>query len=96
MRRDAAPVAGPEPLVDVHAHFLHAGCGRPDWQERNRARLRAGDRMGVTVHIASMLGSFGFTSPTYFPSPRDVTAGNDEMLALQRRDHRRGPARPYR
>ena len=29
-----------------------------------------------------MLGSYGFTSPTYFPSPVDVTRGNDEMLAI--------------
>jgi uncharacterized protein len=82
----AAPLGGPDPLVDVHAHFYHAACGRPDWRERNHARLRAGGRMGITVHVASMLGTFGFTSPTYFPSPRDVTAGNDAMLALQRRD----------
>ena len=83
---EPVPGAGSEPLVDVHAHFLHAGCGRADWQDRNRARLRAGDRLGITVHVASMLGSFGFTSPTYFPSPRDVTAGNDAMRAMQRRD----------
>jgi predicted TIM-barrel fold metal-dependent hydrolase len=72
--------------VDVHAHFFHAGCGRSDWRERNAARLRAGEQIGITVHVASMLGSFGYTSPTYFPSPRDVTAGNDAMLDLQRRD----------
>ncbi|HEU4565661.1 MAG TPA: amidohydrolase family protein [Gemmatimonadaceae bacterium] len=69
----------------MHAHFFHAGCGRADWDERNASRLRAGRRIGIRVHVASMLGSFGFTSPTYFPSPRDVTRGNDEMLALQRR-----------
>ena len=34
--------------------------------------------------MASILGSFGLTSPTYFPSPRDVTAGNGALLALQR------------
>lgn len=83
---DDAPLAGPGPLVDVHAHFLHAGCGRADWQERNASRLRAGDRIGIAVHIASILGSWGHTSPTYFPSPADVTRGNDEMLALQRRE----------
>jgi predicted TIM-barrel fold metal-dependent hydrolase len=38
--------------------------------------------MGITCHVASVLGSYGFTSPTYFPSPADVTAGNDAMLAL--------------
>lgn len=69
------------PLVDAHAHFLHAGCGRADWMEVNAARMRAGTTMGITCHIASVLGSFGFTSPTYFPSPADLTAGNEAMLA---------------
>jgi predicted TIM-barrel fold metal-dependent hydrolase len=82
----AAPLAGAGPLVDVHAHFLHRSCGRADWEARNEARFRAGTRMGISVHIASMLGTFGFTSPTYFPSPRDVTLGNTEMLALQERE----------
>jgi predicted TIM-barrel fold metal-dependent hydrolase len=80
------PLAGREPLIEVHAHFLHARCGRKDWQERNVARLRAGERIGITVHVASILGTWGHTSPIYFPSPRDVTLGNDEMLALQRRE----------
>ncbi len=78
-----------EPLVDAHAHFFHAGCGRADWQDLNAARFRAGERMGITVHIASMLGTFGFRSPTYFPSTSDVTLGNDEMLALQSREPER-------
>ena len=82
----AEPLAGREPLIEVHAHFLHAKCGRKDWQERNASRLRAGERIGITVHIASILGTWGHTSPVYFPSPRDVTLGNDEMLALQRRE----------
>ena len=38
--------------------------------------------MGITCHVASILGSYGFTSPTYFPSPADVTAGNDAMLGI--------------
>ena len=71
------------PLVDVHAHFYHPGCGRADWQAVNAARLRAGARMGITSHVASILGSFGHTSPTYFASPADVRRANDEMLALQ-------------
>ena len=71
-------------LIDVHAHFLHARTPRADWRERNQSRLKAGDKIGVTIHVASILGSFGFTSPTYFPSPRDVTAGNDALLGLQR------------
>jgi uncharacterized protein len=80
------PLAGREPLIEVHAHFLHARCGRKDWQERNASRLRAGERIGISVHVASILGTWGHTSPTYFPSPPDVTLGNDEMLALQRRE----------
>jgi predicted TIM-barrel fold metal-dependent hydrolase len=79
-------LAGPGPLIDVHAHFLHAGTGRRDWEAPNRARLRAGDRMGITTHVASTLGSWGFTSPTYFPSPRDASTGNDAMLELQQRE----------
>lgn len=86
---EPAPLAGPEPLVDVHAHFLHARGGRRDWEMPNRARMRAGARIGITVHIASILGTWGHTSPTYFPSPADVTLGNDEMLAIQDRDPER-------
>lgn len=84
-----APLAGPGPLVDVHAHFFHAGSGRGDAGMANAARFRAGDRIGITVHVASILGSWGYTSPTYFPSPRDVTTGNDAMLALQEREPHR-------
>ncbi len=80
---DRAPLAGPGPLVDIHAHFLHSSSGRADWRAVNDARFRAGERIGITVHVASVLGSWGWTSPIYFPSPRDVTMGNDEMLAIQ-------------
>jgi predicted TIM-barrel fold metal-dependent hydrolase len=52
----------------------------------NAARIRAGDRIGVTCHVASVLGSFGFTSPTYFPSAEDVTVGNDAMLEICARE----------
>jgi len=69
-------------LVDVHAHFYHARTPRADWRERNASRIRAGDRIGVTTHVASILGSWGHTSPTYFPSPADVVVGNDALLAL--------------
>ncbi len=72
------------PLVDVHAHFLHAASGRADWEERNRSRLAAGERVGITLHIASILGSWGRTSPIYFPSPDDVTAGNEALRAIVR------------
>jgi len=71
-------------LIDVHAHFLHARTPRGDWRERNVSRLTAGAKIGISVHVASILGSWGLTSPIYFPSPRDVTAGNDALLALQR------------
>lgn len=86
---DTAPPGGHAPLVDAHAHFLHAGAGRADWQRVNDARLRAGDAMGVTYHVASVLGSYGHTSPTYFPSPDDVTRGNDAMAAIARTEHER-------
>src|SRR6266540_3191205 len=71
-------------LIDVHAHFYHARTPRADWRERNESRPAAGNKIGISVRVASILGSFGLTSPTYFPSPRDVTAGNDALLALQR------------
>jgi len=71
-------------LIDVHAHFHHPGGARSDWAERNASRLRAGARIGITCHVASILGTWGRTSPTYFPSPADATAGNDALLELQR------------
>ena len=77
-----APLAGPAPLIDVHAHFYHAHGGRADWQAVNAARLRAGERMGITWHVASVLGSWGHTSPTYFASPDDVALGNDVTYAI--------------
>lgn len=80
----SSPLAGPGPLIDVHAHFLHAACGKADWQRINARRLEAGDRIGVGCHVASILGSWGHTSPLYLSSPADVTAGNDAMFALQR------------
>jgi uncharacterized protein len=71
-------------LIDVHAHFLHTAGIRADWAERNESRLRAGRKIGITCHVASILGSWGRTSPTYFPSSADVTAGNDALMALVR------------
>ena len=74
-----APLAGDGPLIDVHAHFFFDGCGRGDWDALNRSRFRAGDRIGISIHIASILGSWGRWSPTYFASPADTTLGNDAM-----------------
>src|SRR5437763_15628851 len=70
-------------LIGVHAHFYHAGAPRSDWHERNASRLAAGRKIGVTIHVASLLGSWGRTSPIYFPSPPDVAAGNTALLALR-------------
>jgi uncharacterized protein len=72
-------------LIDVHAHFLHDRTPRADWQARNASRLRAGERVGITLHVASILGSWGATSPTYFPSVPDLRYANDALLDLQRR-----------
>jgi predicted TIM-barrel fold metal-dependent hydrolase len=69
-------------LIDVHAHFFTAASGRGDWRQVNEARLEAGAQMGVTAHVASILGTWGANSPTYFPSPDDVTHGNDAMVRL--------------
>ena len=76
-------------LIDVHAHFYHDRTPRADWAERNASRLRAGEKIGISVHVASVLGSWGRTSPIYFPSPADLEYGNSALLALER-DH---PAR---
>jgi hypothetical protein len=86
-----APLAGKhtEPLIDAHAHFYHAAAGRSDWAEVNAARFRAGERIGITYHVASVLGSYGFLSPTYFPSPADVSLGNDAMLEIASREEKR-------
>jgi predicted TIM-barrel fold metal-dependent hydrolase len=46
--------------------------------------MRAGERIGIGWHVASVLGTWGYTSPTYFPSPDDVAHGNDVMLGLAR------------
>lgn len=72
------------PLVDVHVHFLHDRCGRVDWQAVNARRLAVGERIGITTHVASILGTWGHTSPTYFPSPDDVAYGNGALLELMR------------
>jgi len=71
-------------LIDVHAHFFHDQTPRADFRERNASRLQAGEQMGITVHVASILGSWGRSSPTYFPSPKDLTYGNDQLVGLIR------------
>ena len=71
-------------LIDIHAHFFHDRSPRADWRERNASRLRAGERIGITVHVASILGSWGATSPIYFPAPDDIEYGNSFLLSLQR------------
>lgn len=67
-------------VIDVHAHFHTPYTNRGDWQRYNASRLDAGDRIGVVCHVASVLGSWGATSPTYFASPLDQTRANDWML----------------
>lgn len=79
------PLAGSGPLIDVHAHFFFADSGRAEWDALNRARFRAGARIGITMHVASILGSWGRWSPTYFASPADTTLGNDAMQAIASR-----------
>jgi uncharacterized protein len=68
------------PLIDVHAHFHSPFTNRADWMQYNQSRLAAGARIGVRVHVASVLGSWGHTSPTYFASPDDQTRANTWML----------------
>ena len=69
-------------LIDVHAHFFTDRSGRTDWQERNASRLAAGRRMGVTAHVASILGTWGTRSPVYFPSAGDLRHANDRLAAM--------------
>lgn len=80
-RLQALPEAA-HPLLDVHAHFHSPYTNRADWQQYNASRLQAGERMGIDVHVASVLGSWGYTSPTYFASPDDQTRANDWMLSF--------------
>ena len=72
------------PLSDVHAHFLHDRCGVADWAARNARRFEVGERVGITLHVASILGSWGHTSPTYFPSSEDLGYANAALRELQR------------
>lgn len=44
--------------------------------------MEAGRAIGVTAHVASVLGSWGARSPVYFPSPDDVRAANDALAEL--------------
>lgn len=71
-------------LIDVHAHFYTDRSPRSDWAARNRSRLEAGERIGITAHVASILGTWGARSPVYFPSREDVVHANDGMAALCR------------
>lgn len=71
-------------LIDVHGHFYTERAGRADWREVNARRLAAGERVGITAVVASILGSYGHQSPTYFPSRDDVTHANDRMVELAR------------
>jgi hypothetical protein len=91
----AVPLAGPAPLIDVHAHFHSPSTGRSDWARYNASRLEAGERMGVVAHIASILGSWGQTSPTYFPSPDDLTFANAWMRDFAARDAQASSARAH-
>jgi predicted TIM-barrel fold metal-dependent hydrolase len=84
-----APLAGPGPLIDVHAHFYQQGSGRASWKALNAARLEAGDRIGITWHVGSVLGSWGASSPVYFQSADDTVAGNDAMLQVQAAERHR-------
>lgn len=78
----AAPLGGTVPLIDVHAHFHTDRTGRADWARYNESRISAGRKIGVQCHVASVLGSWGQTSPTYFPSPDDLTYANSWMTSL--------------
>jgi predicted TIM-barrel fold metal-dependent hydrolase len=84
-----AALGGSGPLIDIHAHFYQSGSGRPSWSELNASRLAAGDRIGITWHVGSILGSWGARSPVYFQSNADTVAGNDAMYQVQAAEQRR-------
>ena len=71
-------------LIDIHAHFYTLAAPRGDWQQVNARRLEAGRRIGITAHVASILGTWGARSPVYFPSRADVEQANHAMVALCR------------
>lgn len=87
-----SPLA-PVPLLDVHAHFLTPHTNRNDWVRCNSSRIAAGRKMGIACHVASVLGSWGHTSPTYFASPPDQTRGNDWLYDFA--DSLEGEVRAY-
>jgi len=89
--RDAFPIplAGAAPLIDPHAHFHTERSGRTDWDGYNTSRLQAGERIGVNAHVASVLGSWGHSSPTYFPSPDDLSFANAWLRDFAQRDAER-------
>jgi uncharacterized protein len=78
------PLGGSMPLIDVHAHFFAGWSSRADWAALNASRMTGGERIGISWHIASVLGSWGATSPTYFQSAADTVRGNDFMFEVQR------------
>jgi uncharacterized protein len=86
---DGAALGGSGALIDIHAHFYQSGSGRSSWSELNASRLAAGERIGITWHVGSILGSWGARSPIYFQSPADTVAGNDAMFQVQAAEQRR-------
>lgn len=75
-------LGGPDPLIDPHAHFHTPHTNRADWARYNASRLTDGARIGIRCHVASILGSWGHTSPTYFASPVDQSRANDFLYDL--------------
>lgn len=78
------PLGGRDPLIDVHAHFHSPLSSHVMPRQYNNSRIQAGRRIGIRCHVASILGSWGRTSPTYFSSPDDTTRANDWMLNYAR------------
>ena len=74
-------------MIDVHAHFLTDLSGRSDWAEVNARRLEVGDQIGITTHVASILGTWGNRSPTYFPSRRDLEHANRAIYDIAEGSH---------
>lgn len=90
---ESVALGGAEPLIDVHAHFHAPVTSHVRPTSYNKSRISAGRRIGIRSHVASVLGTWGLNSPTYFSSPDDLTLANEWMLNFAKRSS--GEVRAY-
>ena len=86
-RRAALPLSGGASRSSTSTRiFITRAPAASDWADVNAARFRAGERIGITYHVASILGTLGLLVADLF----SVAARRD---ARQRRDARAVRAR---